>query len=273
MEQEPVPKHQRVPVPQSIQAEVVNACMRRCCLCYYLHDERRVRKGQIAHLNRNRSDPDFPNLVFLCLEHHDEFDSQTSQSKGLIPQEVKVYRDRLYRELDRPSSTSKQKIAPPPADDPVEKLAPALREAIRREPGRYDYLLTPWRLTAWQDVPSFLFAYKSSNRIDGICRIERIFLRDGRVAIICIQIPHNPGMSITNTVETIAFQVCHQFKIDPINLVWIEHYMPGIFRVNEWSLVSFQSFPPKSMFLGPTWRVMTDDDWRDLGLRPRKSNK
>jgi len=115
MEQEPVPKHQRVPVPQSIQAEVVNACMRRCCLCYYLHDERRVRKGQIAHLNRNRSDPDFPNLVFLCLEHHDEFDSQTSQSKGLIPQEVKVYRDRLYRELDRPSSTSKQKIAPPPA--------------------------------------------------------------------------------------------------------------------------------------------------------------
>jgi hypothetical protein len=39
------------------------------------------------------------NLVFLCLEHHDEYDSVPRLSKGLRQQEVKRWRDELYREM------------------------------------------------------------------------------------------------------------------------------------------------------------------------------
>ena len=52
--------------------------------------------GQIAHLNRKSNDNREENLVFLCLEHHDVFDSRTRQSKGLTVSEVRQYRDRLY---------------------------------------------------------------------------------------------------------------------------------------------------------------------------------
>src|SRR5688500_7944698 len=40
------------------------------------------------------------NLVFLCLEHHDEYDSTTRLSKGLREQEVRGWRDELYKEME-----------------------------------------------------------------------------------------------------------------------------------------------------------------------------
>ena len=37
----------------------------------------------------------FENLVFLCLSHHDEYDSRRSQSKGLLLEEVREYRNKI----------------------------------------------------------------------------------------------------------------------------------------------------------------------------------
>src|SRR5271155_3496670 len=78
--------------------EVLIASRRRCCLCRYLDGNEGRRRGQIAHLNRDRMDARLENLVWLCLEHHDEYDSRTSQSKGLTLEEVRHYRDKLYAE-------------------------------------------------------------------------------------------------------------------------------------------------------------------------------
>ena len=59
------------------------------------------KKGQIAHLDRDPSNSDPDNLAFLCLEHHDEYDSRPSQSKGLTIEEVKRYRADLPAALAR----------------------------------------------------------------------------------------------------------------------------------------------------------------------------
>lgn len=48
-----------------------------------------ISRGQIAHLDQNNENFDEDNLVFLCLEHHDEYDSKTRTSKGLRLEEVK----------------------------------------------------------------------------------------------------------------------------------------------------------------------------------------
>jgi len=58
-----------------------------------------VKRGNIAHLDQKPNNNDISNLVFLCLEHHDEYDGTTSQSKGLTAPEIRTYRDQLYDQL------------------------------------------------------------------------------------------------------------------------------------------------------------------------------
>lgn len=85
-------------VPESVQSKLVTACRRRCCLCVYLNDDRSVKAGQIAHIDRDSSNSNISNLAWLCLEHHDQYDSRTSQSKGMIPGELIKYKSALENE-------------------------------------------------------------------------------------------------------------------------------------------------------------------------------
>jgi hypothetical protein len=76
-----------------------------------------IKRGQIAHLDRNAANPSFDNLVFLCLEHHDQFDSRTSQSKGLTPDEVRQYRQELATAIEQawrqPITIGSAQVSPP----------------------------------------------------------------------------------------------------------------------------------------------------------------
>lgn len=56
-------------------------------------------KGQLAHLDQDNSNSKESNLAFLCLEHHDEYDSIPKQSKGYRREEIKHWRDELHKEM------------------------------------------------------------------------------------------------------------------------------------------------------------------------------
>ena len=224
------------------EKQVLIASRRRCCLCVYLNGRDEPRRGQIAHLNRDRTDSSFENLVWLCLEHHDEYDGRTSQSKGFTVEEVRHYRDRLYAEIEPPE--------PPPAID--------------------NRLERKWNYPLWQvaNQPE-LFAYTVPGGMDGVCLIERINIPDGRIVIVCIQVAGSPGRSITNSVEHICLQVCQRFEIPPDRLVWLEYYDDP--RIGKWMAVTFANRPPKSRcFDSPDWQAITPKMWRDLKLRPKK---
>ncbi|MGX8009477.1 hypothetical protein ACVDG8_010930 [Mesorhizobium sp. ORM8.1] len=62
-----------------------------------------IKQGQISHLDRDSANPKEDNLAFLCLVHHDEYDSQTSQRKGFTITEVKSFREELYAVNSRTS--------------------------------------------------------------------------------------------------------------------------------------------------------------------------
>jgi len=96
--------NKRKAVPASVQTDVLTRSRRRCCICFGLHRDDRVKAGQIAHLDPNSSNNSADNLAFLCLTHHDEYDSITSESSGLKLSEVKQYRDQLYEFVERLSS-------------------------------------------------------------------------------------------------------------------------------------------------------------------------
>lgn len=86
----------RKTVPCSTVVEILTQSRRRCCICYGLKRDSAEKKGQIAHLDGNSGNFDPDNLAYLCLDHHDEYDSTTSQTKSLQMEEVKKYREELY---------------------------------------------------------------------------------------------------------------------------------------------------------------------------------
>ncbi|MGR9252515.1 hypothetical protein [Rhizobium leguminosarum] len=81
------------------QADVLVSSRRRCAICFGLHRDAEPKAGQIAHLDKKNSNNALDNLAFLCFEHHNEYDSTMSQSKGLQMQEVKRYRQELLAAL------------------------------------------------------------------------------------------------------------------------------------------------------------------------------
>ncbi|MCR9056306.1 MAG: hypothetical protein NXI02_03145 [Rhodobacteraceae bacterium] len=91
----------RKPLPETTVTNVLLSSRRRCAICYGLKRDTSIKLGQIAHLDKNNSNNSESNLAFLCLEHHDLFDSSSSQSKGLSVSEVKKFRGELYEAIGR----------------------------------------------------------------------------------------------------------------------------------------------------------------------------
>jgi hypothetical protein len=95
-----MPQAPRKPILPATQVFVLDRSRRRCALCFHLNGDLSEKKGQIAHLDGNRTNDAEGNLVWLCLNHHDDFDGSTSQSKNYTVLEVKKARDDLYRAIE-----------------------------------------------------------------------------------------------------------------------------------------------------------------------------
>lgn len=91
----------RTRISPETQARILAETRRRCALCYGLDRYIGRKSGQIAHIDQDSSNDAEENLVFLCLQHHDEYDSKTSQSKGITQLELERFRDDLRAEIER----------------------------------------------------------------------------------------------------------------------------------------------------------------------------
>lgn len=85
----------RTQMPTENETSALVESRRRCCICFALNRDTKIKSGQIAHLDRSNSNHSPANLAFLCLNHHDEYDATTSQRKGFKIQEVKQYKEEL----------------------------------------------------------------------------------------------------------------------------------------------------------------------------------
>jgi len=73
---------------------------RRCAICFGLNRDTSLKVGQIAHLDHDASNNTPDNLVFLCFDHHDQYDSTTRQSKNITKDEILVFRQELTEALN-----------------------------------------------------------------------------------------------------------------------------------------------------------------------------
>jgi len=104
----------RKKIPADTEMQVLTSSRRRCCICFGLFRDVQVKAGQIAHLDRDNANAALDNLAFLCFEHHDRYDSRTSQSKNFSIAEVKAYRDELYQGVLPLLEKSLAQHSPPP---------------------------------------------------------------------------------------------------------------------------------------------------------------
>jgi len=96
----------RKKIPVATESDVLEKSGRRCCICYALHRNFKVKRGQVAHLDHNPQNYRLDNLCFLCRDHHDDYDTPRRQSKGLTLKEVKRYRSDLYKTISEWKRTS-----------------------------------------------------------------------------------------------------------------------------------------------------------------------
>jgi hypothetical protein len=104
------------------EQEVLIASRRRCALCFGLRGELSEKlQGQLAHVDRDHSNSVADNLCYLCLLHHDAYDTKSTQSKNLTEGELRHYRDALYEYLKTPDALRvyfAQSIARPVENSP-----------------------------------------------------------------------------------------------------------------------------------------------------------
>jgi hypothetical protein len=135
----------RLRIPRQMETEILTRCRRRCCLCYFLEHRQEERPGQIAHLDQDHNNNEPENLAYLCLEHHNRYDSRTSQAKGFTRDEVKYYRDRLHAIFSGPCDSGRGASGGPDSGAVLDVLAdlPApgrLGDILRGDIGRSRWL-------------------------------------------------------------------------------------------------------------------------------------
>ena len=95
-----------------------------------------------------------------------------------------------------------------------------------------------------------IYTYKGFHGCDSQCELEII-----SNLVIATQSHENTGTSITNMAEHLAAMVCHDFHIDPKQLIWIEHY-PERGEINPYpesfDLVSF-NIDENGILSEPRW--------------------
>jgi hypothetical protein len=128
----------RRPIPDQTQHRILDRSRRRCALCVHFDDDYGRKEGQIAHIDRDPSNTAEDNLVYLCLPHHDDYDTERRQTKNLTHREVETARDRLYESIERsrdlPAGTQR-----PTGIEADKRTLAEIQAAMRKVP---DYFLS-----------------------------------------------------------------------------------------------------------------------------------
>lgn len=115
------------------------------------------------------------------------------------------------------------------------------------------------------------YQYQGINGCASKCGLE-IHRHPDFTLVICTELQDNPGTSVTNWAEKLAYEVCQENQIDPGKLVWVEHYPPSKWTksADTYDVVDFWAADQKQYAdatgsLGhPAWRRITIDQLNQL---------
>lgn len=79
-------------IPLTVVNSLFTSCHRVCALCWALERDGRAKEGQIAHIDRVNTNHKLANLCWLCLFHHNRYDTKMNQSKNFDKGELIRYK-------------------------------------------------------------------------------------------------------------------------------------------------------------------------------------
>ncbi len=92
----------RPKLSEHIAADVMYAVDLRCCMCEAIAGlPPRSRNGQIHHLDGDPTNNARENLVWLCLEHHEDVGKTGKTSRRISPEVIRRYRSMLEAGVER----------------------------------------------------------------------------------------------------------------------------------------------------------------------------
>jgi hypothetical protein len=161
-------KKVRKKLSKNLEAKILLACARRCALCWVVNFDGNEKHGQLAHIDRDPSNNDEDNLVWLCLTHHSIYDSKSSEHKNYTALEIKGARRKLVEFV---SSRKKllqdkgEKSLPIPSDADRKTLEDLLRNlpsgggmGLLREQN----FAAPFQYEWFEDIRAFYFKRKDA---------------------------------------------------------------------------------------------------------------
>lgn len=90
----------RKKLPRSAVVEIMDSVDLRCCMCPSSQSlPPTVRNGQIHHLDGDPSNSELENLVYLCLDCHEEAGKSTRSARRVPPELIVRRRDRLVNRI------------------------------------------------------------------------------------------------------------------------------------------------------------------------------
>ncbi len=110
-----------------------------------------------------------------------------------------------------------------------------------------------------------LLKFRAPNGVPSTCGAILTAGPDGRDWLTLVELPFNPGMSITNAAEHIANVVVDALHLAPAKLRWFEHYpaRDGVPAVLD--AIHFNVAAPRRLHT-PTWRPATHAERAWLAL-------
>lgn len=114
----------------------------------------------------------------------------------------------------------------------------------------------------------FIFEYLARNGVKSICGVNSAVHSD-TVVVVITDLPHNPGMSVTNAIEDIASMVKARYLADlPAEMIrWIEHTPPRNGSDRAFDEVRFNFFG-NGRYSHPVWTrlpISSIAEIQDLG--------
>lgn len=159
-----------------------------------------MKRGQIAHLDRDSANRAADNLAFLCLEHHDAYDGRISQSKGFVVSEVKQYRAELYSVL---RSLSRQQVIDKKGARRTKGIEDHLVALAVHEVRKLRYQLQRLR-NEWDQIDSLLQQLiPYAEQYDVAVQVEILNAVHAVITSVRYQMPVKTVESVVSVVETV----------------------------------------------------------------------
>lgn len=112
-----------------------------------------------------------------------------------------------------------------------------------------------------------IYHYPGYHGAPSFCRLRVFHDPDRPPVVLMSEVRDNPGTSVTNRAEVIAWDACKRFGLDPRNTLFFTHYGPGSFGdhrdPDRYARVVFQP-DTRGGFMSPRFGPATPEWTADL---------